>query len=119
MNSAWGGNHSPPVKPERKKRLGLMKIRIDSNHIVRGPDGVNRQFKVLDITRMPKIKHVAVCLMCKKTWDSEEELVAAHPDNRIMYKQEEIHPYGFWSDEPVEKGNKDPGKVVGLLSDEE
>lgn len=107
------------LKSTKKKRFGLMKIRIESNHIIKGPDGVNRQFKTKDRTRHPKAAVVAVCLACKKTWETEEELLAAHSDERILRKQEEAHPYGFWCAEPLEKGNKDPGKVLGLLSDEE
>jgi hypothetical protein len=114
MNSS--SSTANPLKTP-KKRFGLMKIQIDSNHIIKGPDGINRQFKTRDLTRNNKAKYVAVCLACKKTWENEEELMAAHPDERILRKQEEAHPYGFWSDEPLEKGNKDPAKVVGLLSD--
>lgn len=117
--------NNAPLKSVRQKRFGLMKIKIDSNHVIKGPDGINRQFKTKDITRHPKLKTTVVCLACKKTWDTEEELIAAHPDERIMRKQEEPHPYGWWCDDLIvlkekdDKTPKDPAKVVGFLSDEE
>lgn len=108
----------------RKVRFGTMKIRIGSDHIIKGPDGIARQFKTLDKSRHPKAKMVCVCLKCNKQFDTEEDLLANHPDERILQKQEEAHPYGWWSNDPVNPDDKpskdgkiDPTKVLGLLSD--
>lgn len=110
-----------PVKPTKDKRYGLMKVRIGTNHVVRCADGIKRQFEVKDLSRHPKIKTIAVCFHCAKEWKNEAELVAAHPDEEIMQRQQEQHLYGLWNDEPtapVAEGQKvNLGTVVGLLSD--
>lgn len=121
-----------PGAPTRKPRYGTIKIIIGSNHVIKGPDGIKRQYTTRDKSRFPKVKCVAVCLKCAKTFESEEDLLASHPDERVLRKQEEAHAYGFWSDEPLEPVEKtdnkvdklekadkklNPVKVVGLLSD--
>ena len=101
----------------KKVRFGTFKIRIGSNHVIKGPDGIKRQFTTLDISRHPEVKTIAVCLKCGEKYETEEALLAAHPENRVLAKNEESHPYGWWSDDVKEGGKKKD--VIGLLSDEE
>jgi hypothetical protein len=119
-----------------------MKLRIGTNHVVRCPDKVIRQYKVRDKRLHPYAKTVAICLFCKEQWPTEQELLAAHPETNIMVKQEEPHVWGYWSDDPVNPPDKteekpeakakkpeangkadekkfDPSNVLGFLSDEE
>lgn len=113
----------------KKKRTGLFKALIGSRHIIKGPDGKNRSFTVKEKMRHSRAKMVCVCLLCKKTWPDEAELIAAHPETTTMRKQEEAHVYAWWSEDaivPVEvKADKDtkkpldPMNIIGLLSDEE
>lgn len=108
--------------PAKKVRFGTMKVRINSNHIIKGPDGIKRQFQTLDKSRYPKAVCSCVCLKCNKSYEDEETLLADHPDNRTLTKNEEAHLYGWWCNEPANpdaKGKLDPAKVLGLLSDEE
>ena len=123
---------APPLQASKKRRLGLMKARIGSRHVIKGPDGVARSCTVREKIRFSKVATTCVCLSCKKTFETEEELIEAHPDTQVMRKQEESHVYAWWSVDPVVKAvepeTKDPkakappidwGKIVGLLSDEE
>lgn len=107
------------VTQPKKPRFGLMMVRIGSTHNIKSPDGIVRVYKVKDKTRHMKAKCVAVCLFCQKKWDTVEDLVSAHPETYIMVKQEEKHVYAYWSDEPIDKADKDPAKVLGFLSTEE
>lgn len=125
-------NQAQPLKQEKKARFGLIKVRIDSHHVLKSPDGRQRQFRVLDKRRYPKAKLTCVCLYCKKSWQDEETLLAEHPETYEMEKNEETHIYAFWSDDPLEpSSNEDKkiaakedelavksGKVLGLLSNE-
>lgn len=111
-------------------RYGLIKIRIGSTHMVKGPDGKKRYYVVVDKSRHLSLNAVCVCFECKQTWSTEEELKAAHPEEREMRKNEEKHVYGWWSEEiDAEKPEKtngkkksdgpDPDRFIGLLSDVE
>lgn len=103
---------------ERKKHVGLFKILVGTTHMVKGSDGVKRQFRVTDKNR-GSVKDVScVCLACNATYADEAELRAKHPEESVLRKQQEPHPFGWWSNQPKAKGDADPGKVVGLLSDE-
>ncbi len=88
---------------------------------------------VEDITRFPdeaeKAKWVCGSPLCAgKHWGSKKELLAAHPDNKQLTKQEEVHVYYALVEVPAvaEKKNDkgvvtvegEPG-MVKLLSDEE
>ena len=108
-----------PVQQTKKPRYGLMMARIGSNHNIKLADGIVRSYKVKDKTRHPKVKCVALCLGCNKKHATLEELIADHPDEVILRRQEEKHVYAFWSDDPIDAKDKDPAKVVGLLSTEE
>lgn len=118
----FGNMPAPPLKQERKPRYGTIKVKIDSNHIIKGPDGVNRQYKVKDISRHPGVKTACICLKCGKAWPTESEMKADHADEQILVRQSEAHIYGWWSEDPAEptadKKPKDLAKVIGLLSDE-
>jgi hypothetical protein len=114
-----------------KVRFGLIKVFIGSDHVIKGPDGLNRQFKVRDKSKFPKVECQCVCLTCNKAFEDEETLLAEHPENRIMTKQQEKHVYAWWSTKPViaavadvkaEKDKKvvvDYTNIIGLMSDEE
>ncbi len=117
--------NAPPLKAG-KPRYGTMKIRIGSNHVVSGPDGIKRQFQTRDISRFAsKAKYVCVCFRCNKQWENEAALLMDHPENRILEKQEEEHVYGFWSlvytdfTEPKKGETIDYTRIIGLMSDEE
>ena len=113
MNSS--GSQSAPANA--KARVGLMKVRINSNHIVRGADGINRQFNTKDLQLWSRAKKVLICVACKRTFATEQELLAYHQADPGRLERE-AHPYGFWSEDPIGESEK-PGLVVGLLSDEE
>lgn len=113
-------------RPQLKVRFGMVKIRVGSKHMIKGKDGIARHFTVLDYSRNPDRKSVAICLHCKQTWPTMKELLASHQPNAVLRKLEETHVYGYWCDEqtvPLDKNDKnakaDPGKVVGFLSEEE
>lgn len=115
-----------PTTPSRNPRYGLMMARIGTNHVIKNSDGVVRQFKVRDKSRHPTAKCVAVCLHCNQKFQTVEDLIADHPDEAILRKQQEKHVYVFWSEDPVdktEKSDKDKklgfDKILGLLSTEE
>lgn len=93
-------------------RYGLMKVAPDSTHMVKGSDGVMRQYTVKDSDRHKKAKSSWVCLRCQKTWAKEEELIAAHPEPAVLKRQQEAHPYGQWSEDP---SVKDGDKPLGLM----
>jgi hypothetical protein len=104
------------------KRLGLFKILVGSDHVIKGKDGIQRQFRAIDKTRHPRLKTGLICLhrdCIGKIHDTEEALFAAHPDDGVMVRQGEAHPYGWWNQTPAVEGDTDPGKVFGLLSDEQ
>lgn len=127
----FGQMKAPPVSSGKQPRYGLMMARIDSNHVLRTPDGIERQYKVKNANRFPKANTVAICFFCKKQHATIEDLVADHPDEKVMRKQQERHVFALWSDDPLdgvkkeeskEKKEKpviDYNKVVGLLSTEE
>jgi hypothetical protein len=114
MNSVTMGPNSRDSRNQYKKRFGCIPARIGSEHMLRLKidwtsarpgemarpirKGTNVQLTVQDITRHSKLAAEAkwVCMHpeCRgKDWDSKEELLAAHPDNRILEKQEETHLY--------------------------
>jgi hypothetical protein len=116
------GNGSDSTK---KRRAGIMKAIIGSNHTVKGADGRVRNFVVREYSQYPKAKVIARCLYCRKDWPTADELFEAHPGHNVMLKQGEAHVIALWSEDPLEapdpnvKGGKvDPGKVIGFLSDE-
>lgn len=110
----------PPVQVPAQRRLGLIKLRIGAALTVRGADGQARQFTTRDKRRHPDVKAACRCFNCGVTYPSEKALIAAHPETAIMVRQQEVHLYAWWSDEPSDKDDaSNAGKVLGLLSDEE
>lgn len=103
---------------ERKQRFGILKIFVGTTHMVKGPDGVQRQFRVGDKTRGNSKDLTCVCLKCQQTYADEATMRAAHADEHVLRKQSEAHPFGWWNNTPKTKEDKDPGRVIGLLSDE-
>lgn len=98
--------------------------------------GIKLYSIVEDITRHPEVKdHVMwYCAYCRQEWKSKEELLAAHPDNKVLVKQQEAHLYYAVAEVPGVPGqhakHDDKGKVTSpavpekppiamLLSDEE
>jgi hypothetical protein len=118
----------------------MIKLRVDwtteQGRMVR--KGTNVQLSCQDITRHPELtKAPGVvkwhCVYCRQDWDTKEELLASHPDNRILAKQNETHLYyatAQRSAAPGKPAKMDGNKVVAeaveptesvvkLLSDEE
>jgi len=133
-------------------RFGCIAARIGSDHMLKlrvditvgAPGqipktlrkGTSIQLGVHDLSRNPAFGREAkwYCVYCRQDWDSKEELLAAHPDNRILAKQQETHLYYAHVQRPASSGkpakHDDKGKevspavepvegVVMLLSDEE
>jgi hypothetical protein len=131
-------------------KYGCIAARIGTNHMVKlrvdwtseqgrsFRKGTNVQLTCLDITRHPeltKTKGLVTwhCVYCRQDWESKEELIAAHPDNRILAKQLETHLYYATAQRAASAGKPakhDGNKVVAeaveavesvcaLLSDEE
>jgi|HubBroStandDraft_1064217.scaffolds.fasta_scaffold24572_8 hypothetical protein len=132
-------------------RYGCIAARIGSNHMVKlkvdwtSPQGrtirkgINVQLACEDITRHPDLTTAPGlvkwhCVYCRQDWDTKEELVASHPDNRILAKQNETHLYYATAQRAASPGkpakHDDKGKVIAeavdpvescavLLSDEE
>lgn len=93
-------------KPETpKKRYGLMRVRVESNHVLR-IGGVRQQVRARDRSRFPDAKQVEwTCIWCRDhggrgTFKTESELVASHPSRSVMTKQEEAHVYFAWCNDP-------------------
>jgi hypothetical protein len=103
-------NRNPAATTAPKKRFGLMRVKVESNHLVR-MNGLKHQVRARDISRFPDAKTVYVCTWCrdhgieKSQYASENDLLAAHPTKAQMAKQEEAHVYFAWSND-VEPGAK-------------
>lgn len=161
MNPSFGptsnGMSIPGVPSQtQRKRCGVFAARIGSDHHVKFsiaaprryrngqvnesdppiPAGMKQYVCVEDISRHPEVKgHVRWhCTYCRQDWSSKEELVAAHPDNRVLQKQEEAHMYYALAEVPEIKAvaakTDEKGKIISpavagqpaitlLLSDEE
>lgn len=96
------------------KRYGVMRMAVDSDHIItiRPAEGAPRrmQVRVRDRRLHPKAKSVVICLSpacLGRTWPNEEAMLRDHPDQVTMERQQEIHVYGWWSDDPA--GSKQHG----------
>ena len=111
-------------------RYGLIKAKIGSCHMVRGPKGTLQQLQVHDASRYPEAVKVVRCLTCRETYKTVEEMKAAHPTHQEMVKANEKHSWCWWTDEQMEvrapdgtpqldANGKQRMMPVGLLSDEE
>ena len=113
----------------KKRRAGLMKALIGSNHMVdlggvskvKGaakPKGKVRgtQYAVKDISQHQDAKGKAICLACHETWDSLSELTEEH-DNAALVEAGEPHVVAFFSTDP-DPEYPESGRILGLLSDE-
>lgn len=112
-----------PVAGPKKKRYGLFKVRPGSDHVIRCPDGQARQFKVGERRHLKEgATLLCYCKYCKKDWPTEQDLLAAHPDQVVMIKQEEDHAY-VWKEvkEPTAGAGKSGAvaTIVALFSDDE
>jgi hypothetical protein len=122
-NSGTSVIQGPP-----SKRFGCIAARIGTSHILKLKvdyisgsragempkmfrKGTNIQLGVEDITRHPDLRSQAkwYCHFCRDEWDTKEELIAAHPENRILAKQQETHLYYAY----VQR-NASPGKPAKL-----
>ncbi len=135
MNATQNPN-TPPITFSGTKTpvRGITKAKHGTNHPMRGTDGVVTMVPVRDRSRYPhaKVRHIclnAICMAAGRKWTSLESLIAEHPEQKIMARQEETHVVAMWSDDPLvavapkAKGDKDapeppPGEPIGLLSDE-
>ena len=81
------------VAPSKKKRFGVFKIIPGATQTLRFRDGIDRIVTTRERRECGDVKTVAVCIKCQKEWPNEKELLAAHPSDKIMQKQEEAHPY--------------------------
>ncbi len=96
---------------EPKKLTGTHKARAGSNHVVKGKDGVGKQMPILDKTRKLGLKGTCLCLTCGLEESSEAKLLAAHPDESILRRQDECHVYA-WTE------RKEDGTLMALYSDQ-
>lgn len=94
-------------------RLGLMKVRVAARFLVRRPKAAPAVHEVRDARRHAKAVAKCHCLTCGKDYESEDQMVTAHPSQDVMERQREAHVWGFWSDDKLPDGG-----VLGLLSDE-
>lgn len=133
MNPAKGFSSNPKEKKNPgvfKRRSGLMKAFIGSNHIVQH-EKRNMQFHVKEYSRHPDANVEVICLNCCKKYESYEAMRTAHPSDEAMEKREEPHVYALWSDDPIVvedpvkgpdgkviKQRVPPTNIIGLLSDE-
>lgn len=126
FNSAATGPKGNATDQAKKRRAGLMKAVIGSTHLIKGKDGKTRSFIVKEYSQYPLANVKALCLYCRKSWETAEKLMEEHPSHNVMVKQGEPHVIVLWSDDPLEapdpnqpKDKKpDPNKVIGFLSDE-
>jgi hypothetical protein len=111
-----------------------MKALIGSNHLVKvermNGKMTTCQFQVRELSHHPDAKVKAMCLFCRKTWETAEQLVNAHEDSNALAAKNEPHVFALWSDDPIDleeataptKDGKTPkrdgARVLGLLSDE-
>jgi hypothetical protein len=121
------GRQQPQVA---KARRGLMKLRIGSQHMIDGKAVV-----VGNKDDYPQAKTTVRCLHCRGEWATTEEMLAAHPEHRVMEQREESHPWAWFSADPSAppqkpakgmseeqlaqlKAANDAIPPIGLLSDE-
>ena len=102
----------------KKIRLGIMKARIGSAHVVRGKDGKFFSVEVRDRALFESAKSHMVCLArdCRgKSWPTFAALVKEHDSHETMVTEGKAHPVAMWSDAPLAEGDATP---IGLMSDE-
>ncbi len=106
-----------------KKKLGLVPVKPNSGHMITvgGKDGEPTQ-RVQTIARdpqtVPGAKSRFVCLhqgCANKSWESEAAMRGDHPEPRTMEKQQVIHLYACYSNDPIDPKDKAKG-VVGLIA---
>lgn len=138
--STRAGQQTHVAGAPRLPRYGTMGARVNTTHSHRqGIDTPNAKagtvvhLDVKDITRFPaeaaEGKWVCRNPYCAgKQWNSKSELLAAHPDNRKLAQQQEIHLYYCVYEKPFQPAvpakdklpakDEVPAKVL-LLCDEE
>ena len=138
--STRAGQQTHVAGAPRQPRYGTMAARVNTTHSHRlGIDTPSARagtvviLDVKDITRFPE-EAKAGKWICKnpfcagKTWASKSDLLAAHPDNRKLAQQQEIHLYYCVYEKPYQPAqpavdkkpavDEQPAKVL-LLCDEE
>lgn len=98
-----------------KRRTGLLPMEPGSQHkITITIDGVPTTAIVTarahEDVRRAKTRHICLNDRCvDKSWDSLDAMTASHPQRVAMAKNDEVHVYGLWSDDPQAEG---PRKVA-------
>lgn len=99
--SSFSRGAPAPVVATQSKRFGLVKMRIGSNHMIRGKEGRRAQFEVRERARFKGASIVHICLnpLCAgKTFKNLDDVIAQHPEHEVMEKNEEAHVIGMWSE---------------------
>lgn len=87
----------------KQKKYGLLEVKVGSNHIVRTRDRVKRQVRVRDLGKYRDLTCVCVCLSCGKEYKDEYDLQSQHDDEHKMFLEEQVHVWGYWSEEPADR----------------
>jgi hypothetical protein len=111
-------------------------LKLKSGARVKVPIGKGHgSVTVGDKTRHPGATFSARCVTCRRDFENEAELVAAHPPLREMVENQEVHVWAYFSAQPAsepeavpEGASKDERKAIearnaaipqiGLVSDE-
>ena len=106
-----------------KHRYGMVKARLKSRHVLLCPDGTRQQFEVTELRRKLNARTICLCFDCGKKAETEDALIAAHPEQYEMAKLKEKHTYAWVHLEDIKLDDKgkpiDPkakDTVIGLLS---
>ena len=102
------------VREVPKKKYGLLKATIGTTHMVRFKvDGKLRQaqMEVQNVARHQNASAKAICITCKRTYDTLEDLRDDHLDDHELKAAMEAHVYALWSDDPAQ-----PAIVEGIAA---
>lgn len=98
------GPYAVDTKP--LKAVGLVPMQIDSRHNI----PVNRGGKVKPESVTCKdrrnYRNFSVRIFCLhpgcvgRSWATVEEMAKAHPDHALMQREQQVHLFGAWSDDP-------------------
>ena len=91
------------VTKPKQHQYGLSKIRVGSSHQIRNAEGEHASVTCIDSRDKAGLDPKArpFCLKCQRSYASIQEMHTAHPEERVMQRQRESHPWGLWSDRPI------------------
>jgi hypothetical protein len=99
------------------RRTGLIPMAIGAARIIRGKDGMRRQYEAremrTEIARAERdgrtLRISCVCFECRKNYPSFEALAGDHPTTAEMKELNESHTFAYWCDD-----NFDPKGVENI-----